>query len=95
MIAGAVGSALSGSFWVLIGFRFQLQVQGRARQAASQLTRLTGVRAFLSDRRCLIMLAGTAGCWFLLETLQQPAGWLVDLVHIASLPRPGLIRWRQ
>jgi PHS family inorganic phosphate transporter-like MFS transporter len=172
MIAGALGSALSGSFWVLIGFRFvlgvgvggdypvsavmvseyanrkdrgklvgmvfgtqalglvvgplialallgsgvsddvawrvllalgavpaaaviylrcrmpespryQAQVQGRAEQAASRITGLdighvvpgeaggprteAGLRAFLTNRRWLITLAGTAGCWFLLD----------------------------
>jgi len=172
MIAGALGSALSGSFWVLIGFRFllgigvggdypvsavmvseyanrkdrgklvgmvfgtqalglivgplialvllgsgvsidtawrvlfalgavpaaaviwlrcrmpespryQAQVQGRADQAASRITGLdighvvparagdpqakAGLRAFLTNRRWLITLAGTAGCWFLLD----------------------------
>jgi len=169
MIAGALGSALSGSFWVLIGFRFvlgfgvggdypvsavmvseyanrkdrgklvgmvfgtqalglivgplialallgsgastdvtwrvllalgavpaaaviwlrckmpespryQAQVQGRAEQAASQVPGFTGapltgtaqpgqmgLRAFLTNRRWLITLAGTAGCWFLLD----------------------------
>jgi PHS family inorganic phosphate transporter-like MFS transporter len=172
MIAGALGSALSGSFWVLIGFRFllgfgvggdypvsavmvseyanrkdrgklvgmvfgtqalglivgplialallgsgasddvawrvllavgavpaaaviylrcrlpespryRLQVQGRAEQAASRAPGFTsgqvpagatvtpqheiGLRAFLTSRRWLITLAGTAGCWFLLD----------------------------
>jgi PHS family inorganic phosphate transporter-like MFS transporter len=171
MIAGALGSALSGSFWVLIGFRFllgfgvggdypvsavmvseyanrkdrgklvgmvfgtqalgliigplialallgsgasndvtwrvllalgavpaaaviylrcrmpespryQVQVRDRAAQAASQAPGFTGrpvpgegpgdppemgLRAFLTDRRWLITLAGTAGCWFLLD----------------------------
>ena len=172
MIAGALGSALSGSFWVLIGFRFvlgfgvggdypvsavmvseyanrkdrgklvgmvfgtqalglivgplialtllgsgasndltwrillalgavpaaaviylrcrmpespryQAQVQGRAEQAASGIADFTGgqvhgngsvepqqelgLRAFLTSRRWLITLAGTAGCWFLLD----------------------------
>jgi MFS family permease len=172
MIAGALGSALSGSFWVLIGFRFllgvgvggdypvsavmvseyanrkdrgklvgmvfgtqalglivgplialallgsgvsgdvawrvllalgavpaaaviylrcrmpespryQAQVQGRADQAASRITGLdighvvpgeagdprpeAGLRAFLTNRRWLVTLAGTAGCWFLLD----------------------------
>ena len=172
MIAGALGSALSGSFWVLIGFRFllglgvggdypvsavmvseyanrkdrgklvgmvfgtqalglivgplialallgsgtsndvawrvllalgavpaaaviylrcrmpespryQAQVQGRAEQAASKIPGLAGgqvngdgagglphqmgLRAFLTNRRWLITLAGTAGCWFLLD----------------------------
>jgi MFS transporter, PHS family, inorganic phosphate transporter len=171
MIAGALGSALSGSFWVLIGFRFllgfgvggdypvsavmvseyanrkdrgklvgmvfgtqalglivgplialallgsgasndvawrvllalgaapaaaviylrcrmpespryQAQVQRRAEQAASQIPGLAGrpgpsagpgdppelgLRVFLTSRRWLITLAGTAGCWFLLD----------------------------
>jgi MFS family permease len=172
MIAGALGSALSGSFWVLIGFRFllgfgvggdypvsavmvseyanrkdhgklvgmvfgtqalglvvgplialallgsgastdvtwrvlfalgavpaaaviylrcrmpespryQAQMQGRAEQAASQIPGFAGalvtgdasggprqqmgLRAFLTDRRWLIMLAGTAGTWILLD----------------------------
>jgi MFS transporter, PHS family, inorganic phosphate transporter len=171
MIAGALGSALSGSFWVLIGFRFllgfgvggdypvsavmvseyanrkdrgklvgmvfgtqalglivgplialallgsgtgndvawrvllalgavpaaaviylrcrmpespryQAQVQRRAGQAATQIPGFAGrpvprggpgdlpeigLRAFLTSRRWLITLAGTAGCWFLLD----------------------------
>jgi MFS transporter, PHS family, inorganic phosphate transporter len=160
MIAGALGSALSGSFWVLIGFRFLLgfgvggdypvsavmvseyanrkdrgklvgmvfgtqalgliigplialallgsgvgddvawrvllglgavpaaaviylrcrmpespryraQVQERALRAVGGETTEprpeAGLRAFLTDRRWLITLAGTAGCWFLLD----------------------------
>jgi PHS family inorganic phosphate transporter-like MFS transporter len=171
MIAGAVGSALSGSFWVLIGFRFllgfgvggdypvsavmvseyanrkdrgklvgmvfgtqalgliigplialallgsgasddvawrvllglgavpaaaviylrcrmpespryQAQVQQRAARAVNRAAGVTGaavagtvaelpqelgLRAFLTSRRWLITLAGTAGCWFLLD----------------------------
>jgi MFS transporter, PHS family, inorganic phosphate transporter len=171
MIAGALGSALSGSFWVLIGFRFllgfgvggdypvsavmvseyanrkdrgklvgmvfgtqalglivgplialallgsgtsddvtwrillalgavpaaaviylrcrmpespryQAQVQRRVMQAPSHAPGFTGppvpgdgpgdppeigLRAFLTSRRWLITLAGTAGCWFLLD----------------------------
>jgi MFS family permease len=63
--------------------RYQVQVQGRAEQAASQIADFTGgrvsgdasgglrqelrLRAFLTDRRWLIMLAGTAGTWFLLD----------------------------
>ena len=63
--------------------RYQVQVQGRAEQAASQISAFTGgrvggdgtagprqelgLRAFLTDRRWLIMLAGTAGTWFLLD----------------------------
>jgi len=63
--------------------RYQVQVQGKAEQAASQMTEFTGgqvsgngfggqlpemgLRAFLTNRRWLIMLAGTAGTWFLLD----------------------------
>jgi PHS family inorganic phosphate transporter-like MFS transporter len=63
--------------------RYQAQVQGRAEQAASQIPGLAGgqvngngsgdrqhqmgLRAFLTNRRWLITLAGTAGCWFLLD----------------------------
>jgi MFS transporter, PHS family, inorganic phosphate transporter len=63
--------------------RYQVQVQGRAEQAASQIAAFTGgrvggdgsagprqelgLRAFLTDRRWLVMLAGTAGTWFLLD----------------------------
>ena len=63
--------------------RYQVQVQGRAEQAASRIADFTGgqvsgngsggsrqemgLREFLTDRRWLITLAGTAGCWFLLD----------------------------
>src|SRR6478672_4039033 len=63
--------------------RYQAQVQGRAGQAASEIPGLAGgqvngngsgdtrhqmgLRAFLTNRRWLITLAGTAGCWFLLD----------------------------
>jgi PHS family inorganic phosphate transporter-like MFS transporter len=63
--------------------RYQAQVQGRADQAARQVAGLAqaplddagpavrgtevGLRAFLTSRRWLVMLAGTAGCWFLLD----------------------------
>ncbi len=63
--------------------RYQLQVQGNAEQAAAQIAAFTGgavrgdgpgglrhdlgLRAFLTSRRWLIMLAGTAGTWFLLD----------------------------
>jgi PHS family inorganic phosphate transporter-like MFS transporter len=63
--------------------RYQVQVQGKAEQAARQISDFTsgrvsgdgssgprhdlGLRAFLTNRRWLIMLAGTAGTWFLLD----------------------------
>jgi len=63
--------------------RYQIQVQGQAEQAASQISTFTGgqvsgngsgavlqqmgLRAFLTNRHWLIMLAGTAGTWFLLD----------------------------
>ena len=65
--------------------RYQIQVQGKAEQAASRMSAFTGgqvngngngagapphemgLRSFLTTRRWLITLAGTAGCWFLLD----------------------------
>src|ERR1022692_4222891 len=63
--------------------RYQVQVQGRAKQAASRIADFTngqvsgngsgaprqemGLREFLTNCRWLITLAGTAGCWFLLD----------------------------
>jgi MFS transporter, PHS family, inorganic phosphate transporter len=63
--------------------RYQIQVQGKAKQAASRMADFTdgqvngggsggprqqmGLRAFLTDRKWLILLAGTAGTWFLLD----------------------------
>jgi MFS family permease len=63
--------------------RYQAQVQGRHQHAVADLARFTdgtvigtpapalthqmGLRAFLTNRRWLVMLAGTAGCWFLLD----------------------------
>jgi MFS transporter, PHS family, inorganic phosphate transporter len=63
--------------------RYQVQVRGQAEEAASQISSFTqgqvngdvsggprrevGLRAFLTSRRYLIMLAGTAGTWFLLD----------------------------
>jgi len=63
--------------------RYQVQVQGRAEHAATRISDFTrgqvsvsasaapqhelGLRAFLTDRRWLVTLAGTAGCWFLLD----------------------------
>jgi MFS transporter, PHS family, inorganic phosphate transporter len=65
--------------------RYQIQVQGQAQQAATQISDFTGgrvngnghgagalrhemgLRAFLTNRVYLLMLAGTAGTWFLLD----------------------------
>ena len=63
--------------------RYQAQVQGRHDAAALALSRFSdgsvvakpipaithrmGLRSFLTNRRWLITLAGTAGCWFLLD----------------------------
>jgi MFS transporter, PHS family, inorganic phosphate transporter len=59
--------------------RYQAQAQDRAAQspgvAAGKVSavrqdgpaREAGLRAFLTNRRWLVMLAGTAGCWFLLD----------------------------
>ncbi len=67
--------------------RYQVQVQGKVEQAARRMSHFTdgevdgngngnragavrhemGLRSFLTTRRWLIMLAGTAGTWFLLD----------------------------
>ena len=62
--------------------RYQAQVQGRGADAEAQLEAFTdgavrgaapaakgamGLREFLANRRFLTLLAGTAGCWFLLD----------------------------
>jgi MFS family permease len=45
-----------------------------------------GLRAFLTDRRWLIMLAGTAGCWFLLDYAYY--GNTISTPQILSLISP-------
>jgi MFS transporter, PHS family, inorganic phosphate transporter len=82
--------------------RYQLQVQGQAAQAASQMAGFTGgqvsgngsggqrqqmgLRAFLTDRRWLILLAGTAGTWFLLDYAYY--GNTISTPQILSLISP-------
>ena len=82
--------------------RYQAQVQGRAEQAARQLNLAgvagsetsqddrhpaVGLRAFLTNRRWLVMLAGTAGCWFLLDYAYY--GNTISTPQILSNISPG------
>jgi MFS transporter, PHS family, inorganic phosphate transporter len=83
--------------------RYQAQVQGRADTAAALVPGVTvtrptsgpaavaprqkaGLRAFVTDRRWLIMLAGTAGCWFLLDYAYY--GNTISTPQILSLITP-------
>jgi MFS transporter, PHS family, inorganic phosphate transporter len=83
--------------------RYQVQVQGKAEQAASQISHFTGgkvngngagpsrhhqmgLRAFLTNRRYLILLAGTAGTWFLLDYAYY--GNTISTPQILSLISP-------
>jgi MFS transporter, PHS family, inorganic phosphate transporter len=82
--------------------RYQVQVQGQASQAASQIASFTGgqvtgdgtgarheqtgLRAFLTSRHWLIMLAGTAGTWFLLDYAYY--GNTISTPQILSLISP-------
>ena len=81
--------------------RYQVQVQGKAEQAAAQidftgeqvsgnesaeLPHEMGLRAFLTNRRWLIMLAGTAGTWFLLDYAYY--GNTISTPQILSLISP-------
>jgi MFS transporter, PHS family, inorganic phosphate transporter len=59
--------------------RYQIQVRGQAKQQM-------GLRAFLTDRRWLIMLAGTAGTWFLLDYAYY--GNTISTPQILSLISP-------
>jgi PHS family inorganic phosphate transporter-like MFS transporter len=83
--------------------RYQLQVQGRARDAAAQLAQFSrgqvtgeaapailhdmGLRGFLASRRWLVMLAGTAGTWFLLDYAYY--GNTISTPEILSLISPS------
>ncbi|HEY6279637.1 MAG TPA: MFS transporter [Streptosporangiaceae bacterium] len=82
--------------------RYQVQVQGHAEQAASELGVFTGgqisgngsgsaqqqlgLRAFLTSRRWLVLLAGTAGTWFLLDYAYY--GNTISTPQILSLISP-------
>jgi MFS family permease len=82
--------------------RYQVQVNGNASQAAAQLAsftdgkvsgsaptathRVLGLRAFLTDRRYAVLLAGTAGCWFLLDYAYY--GNTISTPQILSLIAP-------
>jgi MFS transporter, PHS family, inorganic phosphate transporter len=59
--------------------RYQIQVRGKAKQRM-------GLRAFLTDRRWLVMLAGTAGTWFLLDYAYY--GNTISTPQILSLISP-------
>jgi MFS family permease len=83
--------------------RYRAQVQGRAAEAATQIADFTsgqvngngsvaphqnlGLRAFLTNRRYLIMLAGTAGTWFLLDYAYY--GNTISTPQILGLISPG------
>ena len=82
--------------------RYQMQVRGQAELAASQMSEFTGgqvtgngtgsarrqmgLRAFLSNRRYLVLLAGTAGSWFLLDYAYY--GNTISTPQILSLISP-------
>jgi MFS transporter, PHS family, inorganic phosphate transporter len=82
--------------------RYQIHVQGNAEQAANQIAEFTGgqvnvraagavgptlgLRAFLTNRRYLTLLAGTAGTWFLLDYAYY--GNTISTPQILSLIAP-------
>ena len=83
--------------------RYQVQMQGRRREALSEIAAFTGgavngrstarlrhqmgLRAFLTNRRYLVMLAGTAGTWFLLDYAYY--GNTISTPQIIKLISPG------
>jgi MFS transporter, PHS family, inorganic phosphate transporter len=79
--------------------RFQSQMRGRIKQPRSGVDgglagaavpsgphHQIGLRAFLTSRRWLVMLAGTAGCWFLLDYAYY--GNTISTPQILSLISP-------
>ncbi|HEX5294388.1 MAG TPA: MFS transporter [Streptosporangiaceae bacterium] len=85
--------------------RYQVEVQGRADEAAGRMSHLSrgqvsgagvpaggagpalGLRTFLTSRRYLILLAGTAGTWFLLDYAYY--GNTISTPQILGLISPG------
>jgi MFS family permease len=83
--------------------RYQVHVQGKAEQASAELAKFTagvvsgngsgviqprmGLRAFLANRRLLIMLTATAGTWFLLDYAYY--GNTISTPQILSLISPS------
>jgi MFS transporter, PHS family, inorganic phosphate transporter len=63
--------------------RYRIQVRDQAKQQTGQQI---GLRAFLTNRRWLIMLAGTAGTWFLLDYAYY--GNTISTPQILSLISP-------
>jgi MFS transporter, PHS family, inorganic phosphate transporter len=47
--------------------RFQAKAASPAQPRAQAADEAVGLRAFLASRRLLVLLIGTAGCWFLLD----------------------------
>jgi MFS family permease len=47
--------------------RFQARAASPVQPGAQAAGEAVGLRAFLASRRLLVLLAGTAGCWFLLD----------------------------
>src|SRR6476469_8434915 len=82
--------------------RYQVQVKGDGAKAAAQVAAFTGgqvsghtsgathepigLRAFLTHRRYAVLLAGTAGCWFLLDYAYY--GNTISTPQILSLISP-------
>jgi len=83
--------------------RYQVQVQGRRNETLSEIAAFSdgevnggstarlrhtmGLRAFLTNRRYLVMLAGTAGTWFLLDYAYY--GNTISTPQIIKLISPG------
>jgi MFS family permease len=65
--------------------RYQAQAEQQAAQPGREAPR-AGLAAFLTNRRWLVMLAGTAGCWFLLDYAYY--GNTISTPQILSLISP-------
>jgi MFS family permease len=63
------------------------QAQARANRVTTRGDGAAGLRAFLASRRLLVLLAGTAGCWFLLDYAYY--GNTISTPQIIGLIKPN------
>ena len=67
--------------------RFEAAATPHPPAARAVVASATGLRAFLASRRLLVLLAGTAGCWFLLDYAYY--GNTISTPRIISLIAPN------
>jgi MFS transporter, PHS family, inorganic phosphate transporter len=67
--------------------RYQAKASSHPQPGPGRATPDTGLRAFLASRKLLVLLAGTAGCWFLLDYAYY--GNTISTPQIIGLIKPN------